>query len=90
MYSETYEFKFGDFAPVHGHYARSMTNEQLHAAWLILFGSEEVWFSRIRGVDNEDDWLIAYEAYSRGLLNEYNDVNVYGYKYTLKKLNAHH
>ena len=81
-------FRFGDYAPfasVHGHYSRGMTNEQLRAAWLILFGSEGVWFSKIRGVDNQDDWLIAYETYDRGLLHERNDPNTYGYQYILKK-----
>jgi hypothetical protein len=62
-----------------------MTNEQLRAAWLILFGSEGVWFSKIRGVDNQDDWLIAYETYDRGLLHERSSPNTYGYQYILKK-----
>lgn len=80
-------WSFSDYAKtIHNkHYAHAMTDEQIRAAWLLLFGSEPISFTAIGARNDDDDWRIAYEAYSRGLLHEDNNFNTYTYTYTLKK-----
>lgn len=78
---------FSDYAKtIHNdHYAHSMTDEQIRSAWLLLFGSDPISFTAIGARNDDDDWRIAYEAYSRGLLHEDSNFNTYSYTYTLKK-----
>lgn len=80
-------WSFNDYAKTlnAGHYSNNMTDEQLRAAWLLLFGSEPISFVAIGAKGDSDDFRIAYEAYKRGMLDEENNVNTYTRYYTLKK-----
>jgi len=80
-------WSFSDYAKTldADHYANSMTDEQIRAAWLLLFGSEFVSFVAIGARNDDDDFRIAYEAYKRGLLHEENNINTYNRYYILKK-----
>jgi glycerol uptake facilitator-like aquaporin len=58
---------FEDVSEDKTHYARSMTDEQLRSAWLILFGSGTVPFIKIVEDKDKDNIEIARECYKRGL-----------------------
>jgi hypothetical protein len=80
-------WSFSDYAKAQheAHYASDMTDDQLRAAWLLLFGSEFISFVAIGARNDDDDFRIAYEAYKRGLLHEENSINTYTRQYALKK-----
>ena len=80
-------WSFSDYAKTldASHYSSNMTDEQLRAAWLLLFGSEPISFVAIGAKGDSDDFRIAYEAYKRGMIDEENNINTYTRYYTLKK-----
>lgn len=76
-----------------GHFARSMTNDQLRAAWLLMYGDQPISFYRLRCKWEKDktgdDMRVAQETHARGLLLSESDINTYTQLYVLKdKLNA--
>lgn len=66
------------------HYAQQMTDEQIRAAWLLLFGSDPIAYTRIGADGDEDNWNIAYEAFVRGLVHEEFSHNAFAHFYKLK------
>lgn len=80
-------WSFSDYAKAQheAHFASDMTDEQLKAAWLLLFGSDPISFIAIGARNDDDDFRIAYEAFKRGLLHEENNINSYSRYYALKK-----
>lgn len=73
------------------HYASTMSNDGLKAAWLLEYGDRPITFFEIRDkwVDNKDAMRIAQETHMRGLLLEQPDFASYSTIYVLKdKLNA--
>ena len=55
-----------------GHFARDMTNDQLKAAWLLMYGDRPITFEEIKRkwLDDEtgDTARVAQETHMRGLL----------------------
>jgi len=92
--SMDYTMRFEDIkTTVVGHFARDMTNDQLKAAWLLLYGDQPITFHSLRkkwGMDETgDDMRVAQETHARGLLLSESDISSYTQIYVLKdKLNA--
>lgn len=78
---------------VHGHYARDMTNDQLKAAWILVYGDRPISFHEIKQKWTEDEtgdtMRVAQETHMRGLLLSQHDFSSMNEIYILKdKLNA--
>ena len=92
--ADSYTSRFEDLKTVVvGHFARSMTNDQLRAAWLLTYGDQPISFYRLRCKwemdETGDDMRVAQETHARGLLLSESDINSYTQIYVLKdKLNA--
>lgn len=92
--SMDYTMRFEDLETVViGHFARSMTNDQLKAAWLLLYGDRPISFHSLRKKwemdETGDNIRVAQETHLRGLLLSESDVASYTQIYVLKdKLNA--
>lgn len=76
-----------------GHFARDMTNDQLKAAWLLLYGDRPITFYELKSKWGEDetgdDMRVAQETHLRGLLLDQYDIANDQTIYVLKdKLNA--
>jgi hypothetical protein len=75
------------------HYAQDMTDEQLKAAWILVYGDRPVTFSEIKQKwaedETGDDMRVAQETHLRNLLLTQHDFASYANIYILKdKLNA--
>jgi len=75
------------------HFAQDMTDEQLKAAWLLVYGDRPITFHEIKQKWSEDEtgdtMRVAQEAHMRNLLLTQHDFNSYTNIYVLKdKLNA--
>jgi hypothetical protein len=73
------------------HYASDMTDDQLRAAWLLVYGEAPVTFVSIRDkwYDDVDTMRVAQETHARGLLISQADFASFSDIYVLKdKLNA--
>jgi hypothetical protein len=78
---------------VYPHYAQDMTDEQLKAAWILVYGDRPVTFSEIKQKwaedETGDDMRVAQETHDRGMLLTQHDFASYANIYILKdKLNA--
>ena len=92
--ADSYTARFEDLKTVVvGHFARDMTNDQLKAAWLLMYGDQPISFYSLRKKwemdETGDDMRVAQETHARGLLLSESDINSYTQIYVLKdKLNA--
>jgi hypothetical protein len=86
--------KFEDLRTVvHGHYARDMTNDQLKAAWILVYGDRPISFHELKQKWSEDEtgdtMRVAQETHMRGLLrSEHNFDNISNIYILKDKLNA--
>ena len=89
-----YAARFGVLPTVvMGHYARDMTNDQLKAAWVLVYGDRPVTFEEIKRKwaedETGDDMRVAQETHLRGLLLSQHDFASFTDIYVLKeKLDA--
>lgn len=71
-----------------GHFSRAMTNDQLKAAWLLVYGNSPITFLALRRKwkmdEIGDDMRVAQETHARGLLLSESDINSYTQVYVLK------
>lgn len=78
---------------VMGHYARDMTNDQLKAAWVLVYGDRPISFHELKEKWAEDEtgdtMRVAQETHLRELLLGQHDFSSYSTIYILKdKLDA--
>ena len=90
----TFADRFEDVKTIlHPHYAQDMTDEQLKAAWILVYGDRPVTFNEIKqkwALDEiGDDMRVAQETHLRGLLLSQHDfASIYNIYILKDKLHA--